>query len=145
MEIEPQLADAIQVYRDNLAMAAQIKELKVQMKAQMKAQIEDIKARIEQNNELFIKHFFSYMLTIYDKWQPQIGEKAMAIYFDHKICFEVTIKTIDGYQVRAQEGRKEKYHDFELNPQLAEYEVPCFIIPKQSYDEIKGFFKIFQI
>jgi len=130
MEIEPQLADAIRVYRDNLA---------------MEAQIEAFKTRIEENNELFIKYFFSYLLAIYEKWRPQIDEKAMAIYFDDNICFEVTIKTIDGYQVRAQEGRKEKYHNFELNPQLAEYEVPCFIIPKQNYDEIKGFFKLFQI
>ncbi len=126
MEIEQQLKEVIKIYRENLDLEAKIK---------------DIEAQINQNNRLIIKHFFPYLLGIYEKWRPQINEKAMAIYFEADICFEVTIKNIDGYNIRAQEGKKDVYHRFELNPKLAEYEVASFIIPKHNYDEIKEFFK----
>lgn len=126
MNPEQELANVIKLYRENL---------------ELEAKIENIQAKIEQNHKLIIKYFSPYLLSIYEKWRPRMGEKAMAIDFDAHICFEVIIDKIDGYRIRAREGEKSNvYHRFELNPALEEYEVPNFIIPKSCYDEIKDFF-----
>ena len=53
------------------------------------------------------------------------------------------VRSVDGYSVRAQEGEKAVYHNFELNPKLEEYEVASFVIPKQNYDDdIKEHFEL---
>lgn len=113
-----------------------------QKNQKLEAQIEEIKAEIEANHKQLIAAFFPYLLAVYARWRPSLGEKAMAIYFDMHICFEVTIREINGYRVRAQEGQKSVYHRFELNPVLEEYEMPAFIIPMGSYNEIKDLFSL---
>ncbi|MBM4460092.1 MAG: hypothetical protein FJ011_20410 [Chloroflexi bacterium] len=78
---------------------------------------------------------------MYDGWRPRLGETAIAINFEYGHCFEVLIRNVDGYRVRAQEGKKNAYHVFDLNPRLEEYEVASCIIPKQNYlDDIKDYF-----
>lgn len=127
MKIEQTLENVIKVDRENI---------------ELEAKIESLKDQIRQNHKRLIEDFFPYLLSVYEKWRPRLEEKAMAIYFGPHICFEVTIKEINGYMVRAQEGQKANVlHRFELNPVLDEYEVPCFILPKWSYDEIKDFFE----
>ncbi|OAD19470.1 hypothetical protein THIOM_004890 [Candidatus Thiomargarita nelsonii] len=127
MTTEPELMNAVKVYRDNL---------------KLEAKIERINNKIEKNHQLIIKHFFPYLLSTYKKWRPKLKEKAMCIDLEDQHCFEVTIKNIDGYMVRAQQGQKSVYHNFTLNPILEEYEVANFIIPKWSYDEIKHLFRL---
>jgi len=125
MKTEQELENVIKVYRENIELEAKVKS---------------IKNEIEQNHKLIIEYFFPYLLSVYEKWQPALEEKAMVIDFASYYCFEVTIKKINGYMVRAQEGQRDVYHRFELNPVLNEYEVPVFVIPKSSYDEIKDLF-----
>ena len=128
MKTEPTLENVSKVDRENIELEAEIKRL------------ED---KIKQNHKRLIEYFFPYLLSVYEKWRPRLEEKAMAIYFGPHICFEVTVKEIDGYVIRAQEGQKKNVvHRFELNPVLEEYEAPCFIIPQSSYEEIKEFFDL---
>jgi len=127
MKIEQELQNVLKVHRENL---------------ELEAKIEELQGKIGRNHKLIIKHFFPYLLSIYEKWRPSLEEKIMAMDFESQCCFELTIKTIDGHMIRAQEGEKQNvYHRFELNPKLKEYVVPHFIIPKSSYNEIKKFFK----
>ena len=126
MKTEQALQNVLKVYRENF---------------DWEAKIEELQGKIERNHKLIIKYFFPYLLSIYEKWRPSLEEKVMAIDFESQCCFELTIKTIEGHMIRAQEGQKDFYHRFELNPKLKEYMVPHFIIPKSSYNEIKKFFK----
>lgn len=67
----------------------------------------------------------------------------MIVDFERSHCFEVTIRSVDGYRLRAQEGDKFVFHRFDLNPSLEEYEVAVFAIPEQSYrDDIKPNFDL---
>ena len=129
MQTEQELKNVIQVYRENL---------------ELETKMEELRKQIEHNHRRLVEHFFPYLLSIYAKWRPRIGEKAMHIDLAAHYCFEVTIKTIDGYVVRAQEGEKTNvHHRFELNPVLdEEFRFPCFILPQSSYDEIKDFFDL---
>lgn len=127
MNIEQELEDVIRVYGTNI---------------ELEKKTESIRDEIKQNHKLIIKYFFPYLLSTLKKWQPQLEEKAMYINLEEHYCFEVTIKTIDGYIVRAQEGEKRVYHRFQLDPVLEECKVANFILPKWSYDEIKNLFHL---
>ena len=128
MLIRPELEEAANIQRENAELLAEI------------AQIEE---RLQQNHRRMIKAFFPYLLSIYEGWRPRLGEAAIVINFEYGNCFEVFIRNVDGYDVRAQEGKKNSYHIFDLNPRLEEYEVASFIIPKQNYvDDIKGYFEL---
>jgi hypothetical protein len=125
MPTEQKLKNVIKVYRENIELEEKVKGLTI---------------KIEQNHKRIIEHFFPYLLSIYKEWRPALEEKAVVIDFESNYCVEVTIKKISGYMVRAQEDQRDVYHRFELNPVLEEYEVPVFVIPKSSFDEIKTFF-----
>ena len=127
METKQELKDAIKAYSENI---------------ELKTKMDCIRNEMKQNYQLIIKHFFPYLLSTYEKWRPKLEEKAMSVDFESNFCFEVTIKNIDGYMVRAQEGQKSVYHRFYLNPVMEDYEVANFIIPKWSYDEIKDSFNL---
>lgn len=102
---------------------------------ELESDIAKIKDQLEQNCQRMIKAFFPYLLSLYENWRPRLGEIAMFINLEMGHCFEVTVKSVDGYRVRAQEGSKSVYHTFELNPRVEEYEVATFIIPKQAYED----------
>lgn len=123
--IYPELTETVALYQKNSA---------------LETKIEEIKAEIEQNQQEIIRAFFPYLLSIYDKWRPKLGEEAVFIGFEGNMCFDVTIRTVDGYRVRAQEGEKRVFHNFELNPTLKEYQTANFIIPKQEFEKIKELF-----
>ncbi len=108
---------------------------------ELEEQIESIQKEIKQNHRSIIETFFPYLLTVYEKWRPSLGEKAVNIDFERNYHFEVTVRAVDGYHVRTQEGDLSSYISFELNPDKDNYEVPHFIIPKWSFDEIKHLFK----
>lgn len=128
MLIRPELEEAANIQRENAELLAEI------------AQIEE---RLQENRRRMIKAFFPYLLSIYEGWRPRLGEAAIAINFEYRNCFEVFIRNVDGYEVRAQEGKKNAYHIFDLNPRLEEYEAASFVIPKQNYvDDIKGYFDL---
>lgn len=121
----PELKETVELYQKNSA---------------LEREIEEIKAEIEQNQQGITRAFFPYLLSIYEKWRPKLGEKAVFIGFDGNMCFDVTIRTVDGYRVRAQEGEKSVFHNFELNPTLEEYQTANFIIPKQEFEKIQDLF-----
>ncbi len=108
---------------------------------ELEEQIEAIKEEIKQNHRSIIEAFFPYLLRVYEKWRPSIGEKAVHIDFERNYYFEVTVRGVDGYRVRTQERDINSYISFELNPGKDNYEVPNFIIPMWSYDEIKHLFQ----
>ena len=125
MNIKQELKNVIEADRENIDMEADVKRLE---------------KKIRNNHKLIIKHFFPYLLSAYKNWRPRLEEKAMAMDFESRECFEVTIKKIDGYMVRAQGKQDDVYYRFELNPTLEDRVHPDFIIPKSSYDEINDFF-----
>lgn len=111
--------------------------------AELELAIARIEEELEQNYKLIIRDFFPYLLSVREGWRPRLGEIAMVINLERNYCFEVIIKSVDGYSVRAQKGEKEVYYNFEINPRLEEYEVASFIIPKQNYDDdIKEHFEL---
>ena len=130
MKTKQELKNVIEVYHENI---------------ELEEKIDGIKNKIEQNHKLIIKYFFPYLLSVYENWRPALEEKAMVMDFESNYCFEVTIKKINGYMVRAQEEQRDVFHRFELNPKLDEYEVPHFIIPKSSFKEIKKLFGFKQL
>jgi hypothetical protein len=108
---------------------------------ELKAEIAQIEGRLQVNYQRMIRGFFPYLLSIYAGWRPRIGETAVAINLEHGNSFEVFIRSVDGFRVRAQEGQKAAYHVFDLNPCLEEYEVAAFIVPEQNYvDDIERTF-----
>lgn len=126
MPTRPELEEVVNIQRENMELMAEI------------AQIEK---RLQANYQRMIRGFFPYLLSIYAGWRPRIGETAIAIDLEHSYCFEVFIRSVDGFRVRAQEGKKAVYHVFDLNPCLEEYEVASFIVPEQNYmDDIKQYF-----
>ncbi|MCP4157606.1 MAG: hypothetical protein GY757_58385 [bacterium] len=126
MKNEKDFEGILHCYRENL---------------ELEEQIETIKEKIEQNHRSLIEAFFPYLLTVYEKWRPSLGEKAVHIDFERNYHFEVTVRKVDGYHVRTQEGDSNCYISFELNPDKDIYEVPGFIIPMWSFDEIKHLFQ----
>ena len=120
MHIPPELKRVVEIRRKNI---------------ELEAAIAEIKKQLEQNCTLMIKDFFPYLLSLYESWHPRLGEIALAINLEGGHCFEVIVKSVDGYRVRTQEGDKAVYHTFDLNPKVEEYEVASFIIPKQAYAE----------
>ncbi|MEM7535146.1 MAG: hypothetical protein AAF639_23420 [Chloroflexota bacterium] len=109
---------------------------------ELEAKIKELRTEIEQNHLTLIQAFFPYLLPIYEKWRPHIGEVAVLVNFEHSYCHDVIVREINGYRVRAQEGDKSMYHRFELNPDLDGYIKPVFILPKQNFDEIKASFEL---
>ncbi len=128
MIMRPELQNVMNTHRKN---------------AELELVIARIEEELEQNYKLIIRDFFPYLLSLYEGWRPRLGEIAMVINLERNYCFEVIIRGVDGYNVRAQEGEKAVYHNFDLNPKLEEYEVASFVIPKQSYDDdIKEHFEL---
>jgi hypothetical protein len=109
--------------------------------AKLESEIAQIEKQLQKNYRRMIRGFFPYLLSVYAGWRPQLGETAISINLEQGHCFEVTIRSVDGYRVRAQEGKKAVYHVFDLNPRVEEYEVASFVIPKQDYmNDVKGLF-----
>ena len=128
MEPQPELQAALNTHCKNIELESTI------------ARIEE---QLRQNYQLIIRDFFPYLLSLYKSWRPRLGEIAMVINLERDYCFEVIIRSVDGYRVRAQEGKKDVYHIFDLNPRVEEYEVASFVIPKQNYeDDIKNMFEL---
>ncbi len=127
MTTETELMKAVKAYHDNL---------------ELEAELERINDQIEENDQLVIKHFFPYLLSVYKKWKPRLKENAMCLDLENQRCFEVTIKKIDGNSVRGQIREADAYYRFELNPSLEKYETANFIIPKWSYEEVKDLFQL---
>jgi len=126
MKTEKDFEGVINCYRKNL---------------ELEEEIVAIKEKIKQNHRSIIEAFFPYLLTVYGKWRPSIGEKAVHIDFERNYYFEVTVRRVDGYRVRTQEGDINSYISFELNPDKDNYEVANFIIPMWSYEELKHLFQ----
>ena len=63
---------------------------------ELETKIEGLKDKIERNHKRIVEYFFPFLLSAYEKWRPRIDEKAMFIDFVSHICFEVTVKHIDG-------------------------------------------------
>jgi hypothetical protein len=103
--------------------------------AELTSAITRINEEIEDNYQLIIHNFFPYLLDTYKDWRPHLGEVAMVINLESNTCFEVIIRRVDGYNVKAQAGETSSYYNFELNPKLEEYEMAIFVIPKQNYDD----------
>ena len=120
MHIPPNLEQVVEIRRQNM---------------ELEANIAKIEEQIQQNYQGMIKDFFPYLLSLYENWHPRLGEIAISINLEMGHCYEVTVRSVDGYRVRAQEGSKPVYHTFELNPRAEEYEVAIFIIPKQAYED----------
>jgi hypothetical protein len=124
---EAELMNAVKAYRDNL---------------KLEAEIERISDQMEENDQLIIRHFFPYILSIYEKWHPKLEEKAICIDLEKQHCFEVTIKEINGDTLRARVGKQDIYYRLNLKPKLEEYEKTNFILPMWSYDEVKHLFNL---
>ncbi len=127
MKSEKDFTEVLKFYRKNLELEKQIKT---------------IEEEIKQNHRAIINAFIPYLLTVYKKWRPTIGEKAVHIDFERYFYFEVTVRTVDGYHVRTQERDINSYISFELNPDKENYEIARFIIPTWSFDEIKNLFQL---
>lgn len=128
MEPQPELQTVLNTHYKNI---------------ELESTIARIKEQLQQNYQLIIRDFFPYLLSLYESWHPRLGEIAMVINLERDYCFEVIIRSVDGYRVRAQEGKKDAYHIFDLNPRVEEYEAASFVIPKQNYeDDIKKLFEL---
>jgi len=87
--IQQELMKAVKVFRENL---------------KLDVEIDRINDEIEKNEQLIIKHFFPFLLSVYKKWKPFLEEKAMCIDLEKQCCFEVTIKNIEGDMLRTRVG-----------------------------------------
>ncbi|MEM7537201.1 MAG: hypothetical protein AAF639_33820 [Chloroflexota bacterium] len=110
--------------------------------AELESEIKAIQDKIKETHLEIVHAFYPYLMSIYEKWRPRLGEVAILINFDGNYCHEITIREVNGYWIRAQRGNASVYHNIELNVALEEYLVPTFIIPKQNFEEIKSFFNL---
>jgi hypothetical protein len=92
---------------------------------------------IERSCREIITSILPYLLSIYEKWRPGIGEYAVRLDFKENTAFEVKVQSVNGQSVRAQQCTKPVFHNFDLNPQIEEYEVAQFIVPVEAY--VKNF------
>jgi len=127
IQIQEKLMNAVKAFRENV---------------KLEAELDRINDEIEKNEQLIIKHFFPYLLSLYEKWEPFLEEKAMCIDLENQCCFEVTIKNINGDTLRTRVGEDDVYYRLNLKPRLEEYEKTLFIIPMWSYDEVKDLFDL---
>lgn len=108
----------------------------------LEAIISDSREKLLSMEQDFPKLFIPYLLNVYETWRPELDEKVMLVDFYQSCCYEYTVRSINGFSVRAQQGEKRVFVNFVLNPDVDDYETATFVLPMWSYNEIKDNFDL---